>query len=153
MLTNTTKMPHSKQVIQYCYEPRTLIYHHSPLILIMLSAQNIQDLTLLITQVVSPTSYQLQFPSHVTLHPMVHASHLHPYHDSNQFPEHPSPRVLTDFLPLSRDWEIDLVSGSRVHNGGPEFLVHWKGHDISDNMWVPARNLENAHQLILDYNR
>ena len=105
-----------------------------------------------IIRAVGANSYHLQLPSHITLHPVVHASHLRPYHSSSNFPNRPQPPVRTDFIPESRDWEIKSIEGYRSHKGAPEFLIQWKYHDPSDTTWIPARHLENAHHLILEFN-
>jgi hypothetical protein len=82
---------------------------------------------------------------------MVHASQLRPYYMSRNFPYRPTPLPQSDAKPASGDWIVERILGSRFHNGSKEFLIKWVDHPDSDSCWIPGRNLENAHQLILDF--
>lgn len=42
----------------------------------------------LITNKVVKVSYQVQFPTHLKMHPVFHASYLKPYHDDMEDPSH-----------------------------------------------------------------
>lgn len=106
-----------------------------------------------ILQVISPNTYRLEFPSHISLHPVVNASHLCLYHTSPNFPNCLVPPTHTQFILESKSWEVYSIMSARFNKGGHKFLVHWAGRPLSDMMWVPARYLENAHKLIVEYDR
>lgn len=100
---------------------------------------------------VGNTSFRLKFPSHVRIHPVVHASQLKPYEDPAQFPGRPAVNRDTLKLPGKLDWVIKDIIGHRSRNRLREFLVTWVDQAECDASWIPARHLENAHDLIRAY--
>eukprot|EP00026_Physarum_polycephalum_P009575 Phypoly_transcript_09703.p1 GENE.Phypoly_transcript_09703~~Phypoly_transcript_09703.p1 ORF type:complete len:187 (-),score=18.88 Phypoly_transcript_09703:819-1379(-) len=102
---------------------------------------------------ISPTSFKLQLPSHVELHPVIHVSQLKPYHSPTQFPGRPAPARAANLLPGKDDWVVSQIIGHRVNGGVREFLVTWTHRPPEDASWVPGHSLENAHELIVAYDR
>ncbi|GMH73808.1 hypothetical protein TrST_g9592 [Triparma strigata] len=41
-------------------------------------------------------------------------------------------------------WEVETVMGRRVMKGKVEYLVKWRGYDVSDNTWEPQANLSDT---------
>ncbi|KAH7435520.1 hypothetical protein KP509_06G068000 [Ceratopteris richardii] len=53
----------------------------------------------------------------------------------------PSPPIEVDD---HEEFEVKHVLDSRISQGRLEYLIHWKGYDISDRTWEPTRNLQRA---------
>ena len=90
---------------------------------------------------ITPTSFRLRLPGHLTLVPTFHTSQLTKYHA----PDTLSP-CTTGFV---RKWEkipIDKISNRKIQQGTTFYKVHW---DNGESQWVPARHLSQAHRLIM----
>ncbi|KAJ9604092.1 hypothetical protein H2200_011615 [Cladophialophora chaetospira] len=48
------------------------------------------------------------------------------------------------------NWEVQAIVGERLQNGTTEFLVRWKGQNVS-HAWVPEMNLRNAQSAIASF--
>ena len=92
---------------------------------------------------ISENSFRLRFPGHMTLHPVFHASQLCPY-------QKPSKKVkaFTGFVPSLKDVPIQEVQSRKVAQGTVLYLTKWENGAVH---WVPARNLEYAHHLIMEW--
>ena len=44
-----------------------------------------------------------------------------------------------------------MVSKRDTKEGKVEYLVKWKGYDVSDNTWEPVENLESSQELIDEF--
>ncbi|KAH7420877.1 hypothetical protein KP509_13G027500 [Ceratopteris richardii] len=92
---------------------------------------------------IKPVTFKLQLPSTMRIHPVFHVSMLEPYQISTLRGERliPSlPIVIDDH----EEFEVEHVLDSKISLGRLEYLIHWKGYDISDRTWVPAENLQRA---------
>ena len=88
-------------------------------------------------------SFQLRLPGHITLHPVFHASKLVLYKAPDK-----EVKAFTGFIPKFKDIPIVEIKNRKVQQGLTYYLTKWANNE---EHWVPARNLENAHQLILQW--
>jgi RNase H-like domain found in reverse transcriptase/Reverse transcriptase (RNA-dependent DNA polymerase)/Integrase zinc binding domain/Chromo (CHRromatin Organisation MOdifier) domain/gag-polyprotein putative aspartyl protease len=138
---------------------------------VMLSTQNLRNLDkspkLLarfigpykIVRVISPVAYELQIPREMKIHPTFHISKLKPYHrnDDNLFPNReqvvrPPPDIIDDH----EEWEVERIMSKRQRRYGrgrprTEYLVKWKGYPDWESSWLPLSHLDNAQELIQEY--
>ena len=50
------------------------------------------------------------------------------------------------------EYEVESVVSKRdTEEGKVEYLVKWKGYDVSDNTWEPVENLESSQELIDEF--
>lgn len=86
------------------------------------------------------------------IHPIFHVSLLEPYHVSS-IPG----RVQDPPLPIEIDgipeFEVEEILDSRIQRGKLEYLVEWKGCDVSERSWEPVSNLTNAPQKVRAFHR
>ena len=99
---------------------------------------------------IGTSSYRLELPASVKLHPVFHVSLLEPYH-ANSFPGRvvaPPPPVVVDGAPHH---EVATVLDSKFVRGRLFYLVDWVGYDESERSWEPADNMENAADAVADF--
>jgi hypothetical protein len=104
-----------------------------------LSAKYIGPYT--ITKQVTPVSFRVCLPAHITLVPTFHTSLLAPYHEPNY-----ELGYFTGHIPKLQDVPITAILDRKYSNDIVQYLVKW---DNSETHWIPGRNLEDAHPLIL----
>jgi len=95
-------------------------------------------------------AYELDLPGALDLHPTFHASQLRKYAVSLHYPGHSTKPAITDYTKGHKSERIVEVVDQRTRSGTREYRVKWEG---GEEGWVPARNLENAHEEILSYER
>jgi len=59
--------------------------------------------------------------------------------------KNPPPPIILD---NQEEYEIENIIDSRVVYNKQEYLVDWKGYNISDRTWEPKENLGNSQELI-----
>ena len=99
---------------------------------------------------IGTSSYRLELPSSVKIHPVFHVSLLEP-HNPNTFPGRvvaPPPPVVVDGAPQH---EVATVLDSKIVQGHLFYLVDWVGYDESERSWEPADNMGNAADALEDF--
>ena len=103
------------------------------------------------------TSYKLELPPHMKVHPVFHISQLKLYRrpaDAARTYEKPGP-VLVD--QETEEYEVDEVINHRKRKRGRkmkiEYLIVWKGYPVHESTWEPEENVANAPEKIADYYR
>ena len=62
--------------------------------------------------------------------------------------EEPPPPVIVDGEP---EYEVDEILDSRVFRKKLQYLVSWKGYDISEHSWEPVENFSNHEESVLEF--
>lgn len=102
-----------------------------------------------VTRKVGNEAFTLRLPGHLALFPTFHASQLLKYRDSPRFPDRNKFPAITDYVAKNKREPISAVLDRRYHRGSYEYLVRWDS--TNSQHWVPAKFLENAHHLILEW--
>ncbi|CAI7850949.1 unnamed protein product, partial [Closterium sp. NIES-53] len=97
-----------------------------------------------ITKVLSPVTYRLQLPPHMTIHPVFHVHLLRPYR-SPSHPFQPRPPMFSAHPDLH---EVDTILSHRDTSVGHEYLIHWRNTSGSEDSWEPFSNLSHAPRAI-----
>ena len=100
-----------------------------------------------ITKVVGKHAYQLELPTHMRIHSVMHVSLLKPYKAGQSQP--PPKAMMVDG---DEEFEVDSILLHR--NAGRrnlEFLIRWKGYDASFDTWEPQSNLAHAGDVLMEY--
>jgi hypothetical protein len=70
------------------------------------------------------------------------------FHSSLLKPHHGPPREVEPAVfdtDLGEEFEVAGILKHRLSRGKTlEYLIRWKGFDVSDDTWEPERNLEGA---------
>ncbi len=107
---------------------------------------------------VGKTSYKLEPPKWMKVHPVFHVSNLKPYHPDEEDPARNQPsRAAVDMRTIARreERQPEAILADRVIRvrKGPrqEFLVKWKGLGDEETSWEKAEDLERFKQMIEDF--
>jgi len=77
------------------------------------------------------------------VHNAFHASLLKPYRSdpSDRLPPAPPP---IDFPDGAVEYEFESILRSRKRRGRLQYLVKWRGHDVSESTWQFSADLKHA---------
>ena len=103
-----------------------------------------------IAKVVSPVAFRLNLPPGWQIHPTFHASNLKAYIRHPEFErevEPPPPELVDGNL----EYEVEAILRHRGKGARRQYLVSWKGYDLSEATWEPESHLANAPDVLADY--
>ena len=103
-----------------------------------------------IAKVVSPVAFRLNLPPGWQIHPTFHASNLKAYIQHPEFErevEPPPPELVDGNL----EYEVEAILRHRGKGARRQYLVSWKGYDLSEATWEPESHLTNAPDVLADY--
>ena len=49
------------------------------------------------------------------------------------------------------EWEVERILNKRKIRGKNKFLVQWKGFTVEGDTWESSKNLENAGELLKEF--
>ena len=106
-----------------------------------------------IIEKVGKSAYKLQTPGRSTRHATFNESLLKP-HIPGEFPEQiKEPPPPPELRSGSEEWEVESIKDSRFYRNQLQYLVHWRGYDVSEDSWEPAVNLEHAQEVVQEYHQ
>ena len=56
-----------------------------------------------------------------------------------------------DLIEGEEEWELEAILDSRIAWNTLQYRVKWKGWPDSYNEWLPAKELDNARELIAEF--
>lgn len=106
---------------------------------------------------VNELSFKLKLPHTMKVHDVFHVSLLELYVESTladrEVPK-PPPVVIADEQGHKHDeYVVEKVLAKRIRNKKPYYLIHWQGYGIGDRSWEPIENLQNAQEVISEFER
>jgi len=101
----------------------------------------------------SPTNCKLELPSQMRIHPVFHNSLLKPYKETMAHRPNftcPPPEIVGG---KEGHYEIEkiLTFCPTRNRKSTQYLVKWKGYPDSENSWLPAKELQSAHELLTQF--
>jgi len=51
------------------------------------------------------------------------------------------------------EFEVEKILNKRIVKGKKKFLVRWKGYIVEEDTWKNRENLENAKELVEEFER
>jgi hypothetical protein len=94
-------------------------------------------------------NYELDFPSKVRLHSIVHVALLESAADTIQVKIGNEPEEIEG----PEVYEAEAIREMRKHEGRKEYLVKWKNYPENENTWEPAKHLANAQRLLKEFHQ
>ena len=108
-------------------------------------------------------AYELALPRHWKIHPVISVEHIEPvpqgedpYNRPTDDGKEVQPVIEEGDTEEWRSWEIEKLVDKRTIRYGKgkpetEYLVQWKGFGPAYNEWYPVRLLQNAKELMAEY--
>jgi hypothetical protein len=104
-----------------------------------------------ISAIISPTSYKLDLPSTLKIHPVFHISMLKPYQETDEFNRDVAPQPV--YIPETKEfeYEVEQILDKRIIRNKPQYLIKWLGYPLHDATWEPSENLKNAPEKLKEF--
>jgi len=128
---------------------------------VLLSAQNIRTVRTSkklnqrflgpfeILKKIGSQAYRLKLPyKYKRLHDVFHVSLLAEYYPR---PGETQDIVQPDLIDGVEEWEVESILNKRIQRNRVQYLVHWKGFPVSDDEWCGANQLQNAQELVREF--
>ena len=104
-----------------------------------------------VKRVVSTNAIELEIPPTIKIHPVVNVSRVQLYK-----PQKESQRIVP-LQPVVIDreekYKVEKILNKRKVQGKDRFLVWWKGYTAEADIWEGRENLENAKELVKEFER
>jgi len=101
--------------------------------------------------IVSSNAIELELPNSIKIHPVVNVSRVQLYKSQvkGQKKIPPKPVIIEGV----EEFEVERILNKRTVRGKEKFLVRWKGYTAGEDTWENRKNLENAKELVEEFER
>jgi len=108
-----------------------------------------------VTESINGFTFRLDLPQAVldrNVHNAFHASLLRPYRSdpSDRLPPAPPPIDVPDGAVEN---EVERILRSRTRRGRLQYLVKWRGHDVSESTWQSKADVKNSQDVLATFLR
>ena len=101
--------------------------------------------------IVSSNAIELELPSPIKIHPVVNVSRVRPYKPQVKGQKKIPPKPV--IIKGEEEFEVEKIINKRMVRGREKFLVRWKGYTVEEDTWESRENLENAKELVEEFER
>jgi len=101
--------------------------------------------------IVSSNAIELELPKSIRIHPVVNVSRVRLYKPQVEGQKKTPPKLV--IIKGEEEFEIEKIINKRTVRGKEKFLVRWKGYTAEEDTWENRENLENAKELIEEFER
>jgi hypothetical protein len=96
-----------------------------------------------VEHVINDVAIRLKLLATWNIHPVIHASHLIPWHEgSRYFPERQPPPPDPEVIDEEEHYLVEAFRAHRRRRNTLEYLVKWAGYPEEENTWRPAHELK-----------
>jgi len=101
--------------------------------------------------IVSSNAIELELPKSIKIHPVVNVSRvpLYKLQIEGQKKILPKPVIIEG----EEEFKVEKILNKRTVKGKEKFLVRWKGYTVEEDTWENRENLENAKELVEEFER
>jgi len=101
--------------------------------------------------IVSSNAIELELPKSIKIHPVVNISRVQLYKPQMEGQKIILPKLV--IIKGEEEFEVEKILNKRTIRGKEKFLVRWKGYMMEENTWESRENLENAKELVEEFER
>jgi len=104
-----------------------------------------------VKEIVSSNAIELELPKSIKIHPVVNVSRVRLYklQVEGQKKTLPKPVIIKG----EEEFKVEKILNKRTVRGKEKFLVRWKGYMVEEDTWENKENLENAKELVEEFER
>ena len=102
-----------------------------------------------ITERISHLAFRVELPKQWGSHDVFHVSKFKKYIAPSEDREEPAPEP--ELIDGVLEYEVERILRERGTRSRKEYLVLWKGYDLSEAEWVPESHLDNAREALADF--
>ena len=101
--------------------------------------------------IISSNVIELELPKSIKIHPVVNISRVQLYKPQveGQKKIPPKPVIIEE----EKKFEVEKILNKRMIREKEKFLVRWKGYMVEEDTWENRENLENAKELVEEFER
>jgi len=104
-----------------------------------------------IKRIISSNAIELDLPKSIKIHPVVNVSRVRLYTSQVKGQKKVPPKPV--IIEGEEEFEVEKIINKRIVRGKEKFLVRWKGYTAEANTWKSRENLENARELVEEFER
>jgi len=101
--------------------------------------------------IVSSNAIELELPKSIRIHPVVNISRVQLYKPQVEGQKKTPPKLV--IIEGEEEFEVEKIINKRTVRGKEKFLVRWKGYTAEEDTWENKENLENAKELVEEFER
>jgi len=101
--------------------------------------------------IVSSNTIELELPKSIRIHPVVNVSRVQLYKPQVEEQKKTPPKPV--IIEGEEEFEVEKIINKRMVRGKEKFLVRWKGYTAEEDTWENRENLENAKELVEEFER
>jgi len=104
-----------------------------------------------VKRIVSSNAIELELPKSIRIHPVVNISRVQLYKPQVEGQKKTPPKLV--IIEGEEEFEVEKIINKRTVRGKEKFLVRWKGYTAEEDTWENKENLENAKELVEEFER
>jgi len=101
--------------------------------------------------IVSSNAIELELPNSIKIHPVVNVSRVQLYKSQVKGQKKIPPKPV--IIKGEEEFKVEKILNKRMVRGKEKFLVRWKGYTAGEDIWENRKNLENAKELVEEFER
>jgi len=101
--------------------------------------------------IVLSNAIELELPKSIKIHPIVNISRVRLYKSQVEGQKKILPKLV--IIKGEKEFEVKKILNKRIVREKKKFLVRWKGYMAEEDTWENRKNLENAKELVEEFDR
>jgi len=101
--------------------------------------------------IISSNAVELELPKSIRIYPVVNVSRVRLYKPQVEGQKKTPPKPV--IIEGEEEFEVEKILNKRIVWGKEKFLVQWKGYTAEGNTWENRENLENAKELVEEFEK
>jgi len=101
--------------------------------------------------IISSNAIELELPKSIRIHPVVNISRVRLYKPQVKGQKKTLPKLV--IIEGEEEFEVEKIINKRTVREKKKFLVRWKGYTAEEGTWENRENLENAKELVEEFEK
>jgi len=101
--------------------------------------------------IISSNAIELDLPKSIRIHPVVNVSRVQLYKSQVEGQKKILPKPV--IIEGEEEFEVEKILNKKTIRGKKKFLVRWRGYMAEEDTWENRENLENAKELVEEFER